>query len=261
MTNVCGWTVTKCGGCGTCWDSHSAATKERAAALATHFVWAATGRRYGLCETTVMPLNPRPAEPLYQEYPLTGRGGYDPYSGRSVASLLGVQGGGCCASGCEVTLAGPVHSIVQVTIDGEVVNPLEYQVHDRQILVRLGGQCWPSCQRYGTHVPGFEVVYMVGTSIPSAVQTAVEALACEYAKACTSGTECGLPAKLASLTRQGVEVTVAEVDSTRGTLRTGIRAVDDVLDADNPNGLTLAPTVLSPDMPARGRTITWAGGS
>lgn len=269
MTGPCGWTVTKCD-CSSDWASFTAEVRERATILATHFMWAATGRRYGLCELTVMPCNPPPAEPLYQLFPVTGDRGYDPWAGPSApVSLIGGQwhnnlcGSGCrCSAACEISLDGPVDSILEVTVGGEVVDVGAYQVHDRRLLVRVDGYCWPACATYGSEIPGFEVTYLRGTPIPAPVQSAVEALACEYGKACTTGGgDCRLPTNLASLSRQGVEVTVAEVDSARGRLRTGIARVDDVLEADNPYGLIQAPTVISPDMPPPARVVTWAGGS
>lgn len=265
MVNVCGWTIARCG-CGGCWDSLTGQTKERAAALATHFMWAATGRRYGLCEVTVMPDVRRPKLPLYRTYPLIGgRYGQYPYLG-PVSVVAGSVpnpspvGSSCCSGLCEVALDGPVASIVEVRIDGVVVDPGTYQVHDHQLLVRLGGECWPTHRGYGAEIPRFEVTYMIGKRIPPAVQAAAETLTCEYAKACQGDDACALPPHLTRLSRQGVEVTVEEFNSEHGHLRTGIRAIDDVLDADNPYGLTQAPTVLSPDAP-NARTITWAGGS
>ena len=67
------------------------------------------------------------------------------------------------------------------------------------------------------------------------------------------------------LSRQGVEVEVeaSRLSTTQGgraRIRTGIRVVDDLLEADNPYGLAERPMVSSPDLvPAR--VVTWRGGS
>ena len=263
----CGWTVETCG-CGTCWDGYQPAVQARAETLAATVMWAATGRRYGPCEVTVLPCNPRRELPLYQAFSVVDPLGIDSVSGGFAGPVLddGTWFNRCsvlgcsCRARCEVPLDGPVAEIVEVTIDGEVVPPAAYQVHDRTILVRIDGDCWPVCQTYGTEIPGFAVTYARGLEIPPAVQAGFELLACEYAKACVGGV-CALPPRLASLSRQGVEVTVAEVPTEPGGLvRTGIKTVDDIIAADNPYGLAAPAEVLSPDQP-RFRTVTFQGGS
>lgn len=271
MPGPCGWTITKCG-CATggtpCWAGHSPATRDQAAALATTLMWAATGRRYGLCEVTVMPCNPAPSRGLYETYPVGGGLGYDPLNGPgSRVNIVngqwynnGCSGGCTCRAACEVPLDGGAATIVSVRIDGVTVDPATYQIHDGYLLVRLGGDCWPTCQVYGQEVPGFEVTYLRGTPIPAAVQAAAEMLACQYAAVCTGG-QCQLPARIAALSRQGVDFTAAEVLSEGGKIRTGLQDVDDAIAADNPYGLTQRPQVMSPDLPPPARIVTWAANS
>jgi hypothetical protein len=266
MAAPCGWVVDRCG-CGSCWDGYTPETRTRAATLAAGFLWAATGRRYGLCEVTVLPENPPRPAPLYQSFPSGARYGYGsspdglvtyPVLDSGTWRNLG-GGGGCCGRPCELALPGPVADVVEIRIDGDPVPADAYEVHNGALLVRVDGQCWPICQRMGSPVAGFQVTYHRGTPIPPDVQAALEQLACEYAKAC-AGAPCGLPPRLASISLQGVELTVAEVDSTGGRLRTGIKAVDDVIDAVNPYGLTERPQVWSPDQPDD-RVVTWRAGS
>lgn len=233
-------------------------------------MWAATGRQFGACELTVMPCGPRPQAPLYQTFPVAlAHGAYNPWgggddSGRPVPTIDGgawfnrCAGSGCsCAAACEVRLDGPVIDIVEVRVAGDVVDPAAYRVHDRALLVRVDGGCWPSCQHMGAEVPDFTITYDRGTLIPTAVQAGFEQLACEYAKACL-GQPCGLPPRVTNLTRQGVSVTVEQVTDTdtNGVIRTGIKTVDDIIKAVNPYGLTERPQVLSPDLPTN-RVITW----
>lgn len=258
----CGWDITECG-CGGCLDKLNPAQRARAVALAAHFMWAATGRRYGLCEVTVLPCNPAPGENLYRTYPVGGGG-----DGPAMTPVIegGVWhnrcGAGCtCAAACEVALPAPVDSVVEVLVDGGPVDPLAYEIHDRRLLVRVDGDCWPACQTFGAEIPGFQVTYLRGDPIPAVILSATAVLACEYGKACVGG-DCRLPARLASLSRQGVEVTVAQDAATSegGRLRTGIPEVDDVIAADNPHGLAARPQVWSPDLPPP-RTVTAVGGS
>lgn len=269
MGAPCGWNVEECE-CGGDLTDVSPAARELAAVLATTVMWAATGRRYGACEMTVLPCNPPPADPLYQTFPV----GYDPFSmgdgtaGPVTAPVLDSGrwrniscGGGCsCRAVCEVALDGPVADVVEVLVDGVLVDSSAYEVHDRYLLVRTDGECWPTCQTFGVEVPGFEVTYHRGDPVPAAVLIATGILLCEYAKACT-GKPCGLPSRMTRLTRQGVEVQVADIPTdAKNRIRTGIRLVDDAIDADNPYRLIERPTVSSPDIPTA-RVVTWAGGS
>lgn len=259
----CGWVIDNCP-CGTvAWGSYSADVQATASALATHHMWAATGRRYGLCELTVMPCNPPMREPLYQVFPVeydtfgdgSGHGMY-PYLGGSGEWRNAGCGAGCtCKARCEVALDGPVNSVSAVAVDGVAVAPSAYRVEDRRLLVRIDGQCWPSCVEQGTAVPGFTVTYLRGDPIPPAVQAAAELLACEYAKACVGG-DCALPERLTSLTRQGISVEVAQDNDDVFTGLTGIPQVDRVIADENPGKLHSRPQVLSPDLvPAR--VVTW----
>lgn len=249
MSGPCGWSVTTCTCSGKCFDKFSPITRDRVEALATHFMWAATGRRYGLCETTVQLCNPPAQDDLYQSY-----GEYGPGTGPYPAGghwHNQTCGGACrCTSRCEVSLPAPVYSIVAVTVDGDVVSPAAYEVHDRRLLVRTDGACWPTCSTYATTPPGFQVTYLRGQPIPTAVQHATEGLACQLAKACEGG-DCVLPPRVQSITRQGVSIDVAteEATSVGGRLRAGVAWIDQIIEADNPHGLAARPQVLSLDLP------------
>lgn len=275
--SVCGWSVDKCA-CQGCWTDATPAVREVASALASALMWSATGRQFGVCPTTVQPCNPRRQLPLYQTYPV----GYDPWGGPGQhwggVSVPVIEEGvwsnrcqqGCtCRARCEVELPGPVAdtSPVTVTVAGEIIDPTQYQIHNRRLLVRVVGGCWPTCQVFGSVVPGFEVTYGRGNPIPPDVDAALRRLACEFAKACT-GKACGLPPRVASLTRQGVNLSVADVAASASRLpghphaliRTGIAMVDLVIEARNPFGLSAPMEIVSPDVPDP-RTVTWQAGS
>jgi hypothetical protein len=258
----CGWTITKCG-CGSCWDTYTPQVRATATALATLTMWAATGRQFGRCQITVQPCVRRELLPEYQTYPVE----YDGYmSGPYISGGVwhndcpGAEEQSCSCSvdgRCSVLLDGPTTTggIVAITISGVSLPAGSYVVVNGNTLVRTDGQCWPSCPSLTSQNPAqFDVTYLVGLAIPTAVQAATERLACEYARACKGGT-CVLPQSLKTLTRQGVEVQVADLPDDPKMIRTGIREVDNVIIAMNPNALMSRPRVLSLDLPSPRRVV------
>lgn len=246
-----GWAITGCGCGAKCWDAVNPAAKDYAEGIATQVMWAATGRRYGLASVTVMPCGRPLLDPLYRDYPVTTDHLYGAFIENGQWSDWGL-GGTCgavcsCNARCEIYLDGPVNAITEVTVATLVIAPAAYHVANRNILVRTDGTCWPTCVSYGDDPPGFTVTYTRGTPIPGGVQQATNRYACELAKG-FSGGECRLPNQVRTLTRQGVEIQLADVTTTKG-IRTGIREVDAIITADNPNGRTQPAMVFTPDVP------------
>lgn len=256
---ACGWTVETCG-CGDCWTSHTPAVRERATALAVGHMWAATGRQYGLCEVTVVVCNPGTADPLYQTFGVVGGDpGAGPYIDTAGAWRNRGCGGSCtCNAACQLELPAPVDSIVEVVVASEAVDPDAYEVHNNTWLVRIDGACWPTC---GSLTPdyGMSVTYRRGTPIPADVQAATEQLACQFAAACSGGA-CSLPQRLVSLSRQGVDIQVAQADPTTGWWLTNIAFVDQVIGVHNPLHAAGRSEILSPDLPQH-RLVTAVGSS
>jgi hypothetical protein len=250
MPGPCGWTVTECL-CGTpAWNSYSPAVQAYAADTAAALVWAGTGRRYGQCEITVEPCS-RPADALYQTYEVAAASPNGPYTSGGVWHNAACGSGCDCSGRCEVALAGPTSTadITQVAVGGAVVPAAAYTVYDGYLLTRTDGACWPTCRDYSDPATAFIVTYLRGDPIPAHIQHAANRLACELAKACTGG-DCALPARVQSMTRQGVEIQMVDLADETGKVRTGIHQVDQVLAADNPHGLAQRPTIVSPDLPA-----------
>lgn len=248
------------------WSGYDPAVQDAALQLATFWLWAATGRRFGPCPIVVRPVQGRRTDgPVYQTYetlPIGSEG-------------LGVPGGpflfdgrwfnagcstACCGnSACAIVLRGPVYSVTEVLVGEEVVPASAYRVDVTKgayLLVRIDGQCWPMCQTVIAE-PGeagaFEVSYEIGSPIPPVLLLAAGALACEYGKHLTGGA-CSLPAKMTRLSRQGVEVEVAAPDPASD--KSGIKLVDDVVAMLNPGRRTSPPRVMSPDLPEACDRIT-----
>lgn len=257
MSAPCGWAVTGCGCGSTDWDTLPAAVKTYAEAVACQIMWAATGRQYGLCEITVRPCTRQTEpEPLYVDYPVDTSFGNGP--GYPVAYVDNGQwhttacAGSCsCSGSCEVALDGPTTkaNISAVTVAGVAVAPAAYEVHNGYLLVRVDGQCWPTCHDYSDPSEAFQVTYSRGKAIPDAVQQATNQFACELAKACQGG-DCRLPNRTRSLTRQGVEMQLVDLTDDTGRITTGIPEVDALIVAENPNKLQQPAMVLTPDLPS-----------
>jgi len=248
------------------WATTPAATRDTALELASTFLWAATGRQYGVCPLTVRPQQDRFTGPeAYRAYPVWP--GQEPiiagpylFGGRWFNRGCSA----CCNSGgCAIVLRGPVASVDEVLVDGVAVASSAYRVDISRgvyLLVRTDGQCWPTCQNFTaatTEEDTFAVTYGIGRPLPVALQVAAALLACEYVKALTGG-PCKLPARMTRLTRQGVELEVDTPDAVEG--KTGIREVDDVITALNPSRRASPPLLLSPDLPeACDRVTVWPG--
>ena len=238
------------------WGGFSSTIQAYADRVATRVIWAATGRQFGLCATTVRPCwAPQPV--LYQSFPVNAYGeGY--------WTLLGVPGGvvpvslaGCaCTAGCacsppQIALPGPVASVTSVVVDGVTIPGGSYRVDNESFLVRTDGSSWPATQDYAL-APGavgtWSVTYQLGVAVPDTLQDAAGLYACEVGRA-ISGGSCQLPNRVRSVTRSGVEINYVNSDDYLEKGRTGYDAVDSIINSYNPYGLTQRPRVLSPDLP------------
>jgi hypothetical protein len=256
----CNWTVDT--GCCTDWDTYSPELQQAAAEFAAVSVWAATGRRFGACLRTVRPCRRE------QDWSPAGwfwsYGTWVPYIFDG-AWYNATSCGRFCKPRCEIYLAPPVSGIVSVRYSGSgLVSPAAYRVDDYQWLVRQDGNCWPEHNDYnkpvvGTYAPtddsAWEVTYLQGLGVPDVLQRAAGMYACEYAKSCL-GQACGLPQRVTSISRQGVSVTLADVDQLLENGLTGLVEVDAIIQRFNPYRLASRMKVVSPDVSPIRRT-TW----
>jgi hypothetical protein len=265
----CDWPLLGLDGCDAL-DGHPLAAE--VAAMAVAYLWNWTGRVFGLCEVTVRPCRVGCAEST------TFRGvAGNPSVMPSVGGLWepALVGGvwrnlacGRCRAGCEcdqveaVRLPSPVHDIVSVTVDGELLDPSAYRVDNAALLVRDDGGRWPACQ--ALHLPDGEpgtwsVTFRWGKPVPVGGQVAAGLLACEMGKALMDDASCGLPERLQTITREGV--TMAVLDPFEGLQdgRTGLWLVDSwvgSLTHTRPRS-----TVHSPDRRQQTTSTTYRGGA
>lgn len=255
----CSWTVET--SCCPEWDTLGPQVQSVALAWSTYILWALTGRRYGPCSVILRPCGPQCQTNFgYLTWPVgapqsvgAGAPWMTPFIDSGTWRNCGCAGGCSCKAAHEITLPGPVARIDVVMIDGVVLDPSAYRVDSYRglhVLVRTDGEPWPSCQDMALAndaVGAFAVTYQRGIDVPRAGQIAAGELACEFAKAC-AGQDCALPQALSSLSRNGVEVTVADPETLLDSGRTGIHNVDMWIRAVNPAGLSQRSRVLSSDV-------------
>lgn len=191
--------------------------------MAGYMLWSATHRRFGPCEITVEPCND-------QRACCARCGGY-----------LGHWTPHCaCYSRGEIILPGPINSVVQILIDGVVVDPETYVVKDYAWLVNLE-DIWPTCPA------DFVITYEIGLPPPPGAGHVAGELACELAKAFCNDDSCRLPRNITQAVRQGISVTYEAVLSSIPSMGLWVDLVN------NPAG---PGSVWSPDMQTV-RQTTW----
>jgi hypothetical protein len=255
----CGWDIT--GVCCGEWDTYSAELQQAAVDYAALVVWAATGRRFGLCERTVRPCGKTVVNTMINGY-YWSDGYWLPYVFQGVwRNCAGCAGSfGCCSCEprCQVWLPGPVWSLPATGVSvSDVIIPVDaWRVDDGQWLVRTDGDCWPDCQDYNVDTGAFTVTYFKGQPVPSVLSNAAGELACEWARACTGAT-CRLPQRVTSISRQGVSVSMVDIDALLKDGLTGLTTVDQVIRQFNPYRLPSRMNIASPDWPPAQRTVTY----
>lgn len=250
VPGVCGWSIDT--GCIPNIADYSAEDIERASAYATYVLDGLTGHQFGQCPVTVRPCGTGCSTfNGYMTWPAGGPGPWMiPYVIGGVWRNCACSGGCSCLPDCRTELDGPVAEVTEVKVDGAVLDPSAYQLIGKYLARVDGGECWPSCQDPSvpdTELGTFSVTYRPGRLLPVAGQIAAGALAGEFLKAC-AGAACGLPAQIASLTRQGVDVEFVSPTDVLTDGLTGIREVDLFVRAVNPAGLQRRSRVSTPDI-------------
>lgn len=194
---------------------------DAAALAASDLLFELSGHRFpGLCEAVVRPCTSTAScwNPRF----------WDWHAGRDCS----------CRPLSKIRLAGyPVREITEVSIDGEILDPAEYDLRRNFELVRMAdadgnAQRWPACQRMDIDegVGTFFVHMRYGLEPPIAGTMAAAQLACEIAKACPgSGSleDCDLPAGTVRVTRQGLTIDTQQLGLWLvGSVRTGMSFVD-----------------------------------
>ena len=227
------------------------ATLDAAVALAVQVLWALSGRQYGVCEAVV-----RPCPERYSHTRGYGRTGLSEIT--TWTEVRWMLAGCGCAGRCtysgpgRVHLPGPVQGIIEVLVDGVVLDESEYTL-EGNVLYRVGGTSstgwvggyWPAqdLSLPATEPGTWQVTYARGNPAPAGVGQFTATLASEFYNACT-GERCRLPRTVTEASARGVNFRMFNPQDIYNSGKTGLPEVDLWLAAVNPNKLMAPPAVL-----------------
>lgn len=238
---------------------------DQVAVEASMLLYLASGQQYsGACE--------RQARPCYTRNFCLGEWGY----WREWNGVIYDERGYHCGCGVlsEIDLPGyPVTQIVEVLIDGDVVDDATYEIVAWQTLRRIRNPAdpdvqlhWPACQNLDRAVGEegtWQVTYVGGVAPPLPGERAAAALGAELYRACpgTNAGACLLPSSVTQITRQGVTMDFAGFrsfgfDGGKRVWNTGMGLVDIFLNAYNPTGKKQPSAFWSPDAPYLAERVT-----
>lgn len=216
-------------------NQHDDAIVEKAATFAQMVLWSKTGRRFGVTLTT---------GERYQVPGSTSCGTWVPEL--CDGEWYNRRVGDTC---CQIILEHqPVREVVEVRIDGAVVDPSSYQLLGA--VLRRHDACWPSPHSCSGDVPIIEVDYRWGAGFPVGVEHAMGELAFEVIEA-LHGRNCRLPSTLFSAARLSGSRQGLNVDNEIGPGKIGLPLCDALIDTVNPHGLVTRSRVFSPDFGRR----------
>jgi hypothetical protein len=225
-----------------------ASVYEEALLVATQVLHQLSARRFtGTCVRSVRPCT----APCGAAVPWPYTGGLF-WGGDAWKDGYGRERGCGCLPLDSIPLAGAARAIVEVLIDGQIVDPDTYRLDERRRLVRMRDengdrQFWPGCQNLdaeATEDGTFEITYEYGIDPPAAGVLAAKELACAIfssSPAAALDEECVLPNGVTKIVRQGVTWELV-ADAGWGYLgksrgwRTGLPLVDLFLNSYNPTG-------------------------
>jgi hypothetical protein len=208
---------------------------DQAHAAAELIVWAALGRRHGICTVTkVVSAGVRCGCSHWAPQMIDGH-------------IFNVCSSDPCGDRC-CRLYLPHRDVVQVdevTIAGEVLDPSAYALGRRGVLYSVDG-CWPT-ESMCAESP-IEVTYRHGIPIPAGSASAVGEVACEIIAAC-KGEPCRLPSRAVNVSRNGISIDLGDPQILADSGMWGMPILDALIRTLNPKGLVGRSGIASPDHP------------
>ena len=234
---------------------------------ASEIIFYASGQRFDTCQVTIRPCR---KDCWGDAWPRLSSGwwefgsGPQPllYAGNWYNIACGMCGTNCsCSIVSETILPGPVREIVQVTVDGEVLDPTtDYRLDDYRKLVRLGGNLWPLCNDLNkgiTEVGTWSVTAIYGEPLPTLGKLAVGQLLCDIINDLINN-DCSLPDNVTDITRQGLSFSLDDVNDAVKSGFDTLKYVNKFIERYNPNKLAARPRLYDidgPDFRVTGTTI------
>ncbi len=147
---------------------------------------------------------------------------------------------GCCASGDCIVLH-TASDVLEVRIDGEVVDPDEYHYDvARGTLCAVPPLSWPNADPRFESVGSLEVDVRIGSEPDSWALAVANELACELLASCMNDKKCRLPKNATRVTAQGVTI-----EMTADELKYALPSVLSWVNTVNPHGSTRPARLFS----------------
>lgn len=262
--------------CGLNTDEYDGAVVAFGVALASRVMWAASGRRYGLCETTV-----RPCHPGNHQF------GFHPYSGSphpdSGIEVHYWQNGSLC--GCqlpELWLPGPIAAVEEIIYDGVILPSSAYGIKTvghgrRKTVVRFDTDAAGNVVHWwrgndllrdptvsvapaspDEHAPAWQVTYWKGRSVPFVASEVTALLAAQFAKArCGGKCDEKIMAAVTRVARRGTTVDYTQKEAKETVAAVGHPLADVWLKSVNPFGRARRSRVIRADDNNPRRLWSW----
>lgn len=212
-------------------------------------LWRLTGRVYGQCAVTARPCPPE-RDVTVTAFLGAGFGWVPVLDAGTWRNERICQPEGCTSIGpSAAVLPGPVSEIVEVAVDGTVIDPASYRL-EGDVLYRAGGHPWPrqDLSRPAGEPGTWIVTYRRGAPPPAGAARMAALLATEFFNACTGG-KCRVPRRVQTVTRRGYTFARPDPSEIYDNNATGLTEVDMWINSLNPAGLDQPTLVLSPDYP------------
>lgn len=228
---------------------------------ASEILWQLTAQRFGLCRVALRPCRASCVSESDRGAGWWEFGSY-PYPTWIAGAWFNLGCAGC-TSGCSCTvlqetlLPGPIAAMVEVKVDGTVLDPAAYEVHDYRKLVRIDGGSWPLCNNFTlptTETGTWSVTADYGEPVPVTGRIAAGELACEIARS-LAGLDCDLPSGVQQITRQGVSMTFNEYTDVLDNGLVGLPHSDRFIKLYNPKKLMARSAVFDLDSSSRSHRV------
>lgn len=218
-----------------------------AAQVASHLLWAMSGRKYTgvttVTERYTCTLRNNRMGPSIKTNSAVLFGGdvynipsgdYDEYSELTADGM---------SPDARIKLRGrPITKIHAIrNRNGDILDPSSYYLVDHSTIHIKAGTPWTPCNT--------EITYSYGISVPTAGKMAARKLAIEFARLWSGDDMCELPQRVTSVSRQGVSYTILDNQEFIQELRTGLYEIDLFLKVTNPDNARRRSKVFSPDQP------------